>query len=85
MLRKITGGDVVDDRVCFWMRKQTAKRCQLCKEHERRSRNGLWGCSAFSGEKKKWICGVGVSGGTNNLAMCRDMATARAASKLPRP
>ncbi len=40
------------------------------------------GCAAFSGEKKKWICGVGTMGGTNNLAMCRDMATARGRQQI---
>jgi hypothetical protein len=42
------------------------------------------GCSCFSGEKKKLVCGVGSMGGTDNLTMCRNTATARGRTEIAR-
>lgn len=42
------------------------------------------GCAAFSGEKKKWICGVGSMEGTNNLSLCRSTAMARGRTEIAR-
>jgi hypothetical protein len=42
------------------------------------------GCAAFSGEKKKWICGVGSMSGTNNLSLCRSMGMARGRTEIAR-
>jgi len=42
------------------------------------------GCAAFSGEKKKWICGVGSMEGTNNLSLCRTTAMARGRTEIAR-
>lgn len=42
------------------------------------------GCAAFSGEKKKWICGVGSMEGTNNLSLCRSTSMARGRTEIAR-
>ena len=64
-------------------KKQTAKTgASFAKSMKGAPEWAYKGCSAFSGEKKKWICGVGVMGGTNNLAMCGDMATARGRQQI---
>lgn len=42
------------------------------------------GCAAFSGEKKKWVCGVGSMEGTNNLSLCRSTAMARGRTEIAR-
>lgn len=42
------------------------------------------GCAAFSGEKRKWVCGVGSMEGTNNLSLCRTTAMARGRTEIAR-
>ncbi len=41
-------------------------------------------CGAFSGEKKKWIGGVGGMEGANNLSLCRTTAMARGRTEFAR-